>query len=386
MQAGTFTFPTKSIILLIVLNTTSIFSAFASELSDNISFNNFYTLDISLADKDLAVISTSKEVRLFEGKELNLYNSVIGSQLSYQFSDDLSFVVQGLAYFDSGDAVTLDLNWAYLHYDLGNDSALRLGQFQTPLLQGTELRSIGFSRLWARPLIQGNGASGFNEYTGIEYSKRINQQQGSWQFQLGLGQADHDLSFIDNKNIKLATAQYHAANYWLRTALIHIQYDIFTNDGGLISDDATALLASVEAESTLRGIQFNIGFSISNSDITPDDKMAYLSLAYPIGTLTPYIYSAWRNQEFESFMVKNPQTVQPTNTPNIQPPPPPRQPPPSGSFNQVNVALGLRWSLSEQQALKVQFENIRINNDANARTLTDVELGNLFSITIEGVF
>ena len=85
-------------------------------------------------------------------------------------------------------------------------------------------------------------------------------------------------------------------------------------------------------------------------------------------------------------MVKNPQTVQPTNTQNIQPPPPPRQPPPSGSFNQVNVALGLRWSLSEQQALKVQFENIRINNDANARTLTDVELGNLFSITIEGVF
>ena len=103
MQAGTFTFPTKSIILLIVLNTTSIFSAFASELSDNISFNNFYTLDISLADKDLAVISTSKEVRLFEEKKLNLYNSVIGSQLSYQFTDDFSVVVQGLAYFEKNN-------------------------------------------------------------------------------------------------------------------------------------------------------------------------------------------------------------------------------------------------------------------------------------------
>lgn len=362
--------------------------------SENLYLNGFFTLDLSLTDKDLAAPGSSGAMRFFEQDELNFKNSLIGGQLEYQFTDNLSLFTQGVAFYDREDEITTDINWAYLSYDLAYDITVRAGQFQTPFLQGTELRTVGYSRLWARPLAPGTGASGINEYQGVDLIKHMSLGEYHLTFQLAVGNADHELDEVEVDNMELISTRIQREQFWLRAALMHAQYSVSTPRGQLIIDDGDVLMASIETEVVVNQVVINAGFSTSNSDVTPDDTMHYLSLGYQFDEITPYLMFGKQGQSFEAYTLppreNNPGTsngssiIKPGN--GLPPPQGTSPSTPDGDANAYMLAIGARWNVRENIALKFQLENIRTTDNTkrpNSRGDTD---GNIVTFAIEGAF
>lgn len=386
---NTCTLQLKCILFILALICSSYVCA--NEVNDNLSIRSFYTLSASIANENIAIVSNSNSPRILNKEKISVKNSILGSQLNYKFSNDFSLVVQGQLNFNDDDSLDTELNWAYVNYDLGDDANIRLGRFKTPFLKGTELRSIGFSRLWLRPLIHDNGTSGFNEYDGVDYLKKITTDKGTWDIQLGAGKQKHGLSFIDSKNIAIVSATYQDFDYLLRASLIRSNYQFSTQDNQLLSDNALGFLASVESEFYLSNWQINIGGSTGDTDFTPNDSMYYLSIAYHLGDFIPYAYSNRRLQKFESFTTNQtneipPNTPRPDGPPPTSPPPRPENAEPEGTFSESEFSIGLRWNFSTNHTFKLQASKIDIDNRAGTRVLAGAESGRIFSMTIEGVF
>ena len=364
----------------------------ADELSDNFHFNGFYTLDYTVTKNDLNLISNSEQHVRYQAEHASFKNSLIGGQLSYQFTDDFKAVVQGKFYDDTdadlrsfSDSIA-QLDWAYLSYDFGDDVTVRAGRFQIPFMQGTELRNISFSRLWARPLIPSTGAGGLQDYTGGELLKHMSVGDSNWDFQLALGKANHGLDEIDNKNIKLLSVRYQQDAFWLRAAILASQYSMFTKDDKLITDSGDGVMFNLESEYVIGSYLFNAGYSISRTDITPDDTNYYLSIAYQSNDITPYIYHSHFNQFFEPYRLQS-EIGLPPRLPGSPPPTPGDTPRPiqaSGNVDIYNWAVGAKYLINERYAIKVQLEHIK--EEDNASSPADNGEGNALSIVFEGIF
>lgn len=364
-------------------------SSNAEELSDNFQFNGFFTLDATVTDQDLALTSNSDNKVFYEENTPSLKNSLIGAQLSYSFTDDFTAVMQAKLYDEGGTqdpskGSIAQLDWAYISYDFGADFKIRAGQFLIPFMQGTELRSIGFSRLWARPLIPNSGAGGYKEYVGVELLKHYPSGNGNWDFQFSVGQAEHSLSRIDNKHMELLSVRYQQDNFWVRAALLSTQYDIYTTSNFLIKDSASAVMFSTELEYTLNDFVLNAGYTQSKTDITPDGTNYYISLAYNFDAITPYVSYSRGNQYFELFTVPTPIRSEPPTAPNDEPLPPPPPTPPNGDVDIYHLSVGARYNFSERYAVKIQLEHINEENKANFPD--DNGEGNALSIVLEGIF
>lgn len=357
----------------------------ADDWQEDLSVDVFFSLDASIADSGLSLVGGTGPVDL-EADEVNLKNSLVGGQIRYQLTENLSGYVQGSVI--NTDKVKGTVDWAYLSYDFGNDVFARVGRFQIPFLQGTELRKIGFSRIWARPLIPGTGAGGFNQYEGVEVVKKIIQGDGLWEFQGALGKAEHTREEVQNKNIKLLSTRYQNGQFWIRAAVMNGDYSIFTLSEILISDTASINMGSLESELTLDSWIVNVGYSRSNSDITPDDTMHYGSLAYQIGDVTPFIFFSKREQSFESFEIPRPNPGNGLLPPPNAPPPVTNGPPPTpdGLSTTYTSAIGARWDVAENLALKFQAEKSRVQDQARQGDGNLSNAGNTFSVVLEGVF
>ena len=352
---------------------------------DKVSINGFYTLDLTYSDDNTPVFANGGVFRPLDSKDFTGKNSLIGLQARYNLTDDFSAYLQGATLYDVENNLDFSFDWAYFSYDAGNDFTVRLGKFQIPFLQGTELKSVGFSRLWARPITPASGAGGFLYHNGMEFLKNVTLGDGNLRFQAAVGNAEHVLDAIDGRTLGLVSARYSTDNFWLRAALLHVDYNIFTNDGFLIDGNAQADMGSIEAEATYQNIIVNAGLSDSNADISPNDRLAYLSVGYRMGNFTPYILGKAIRQHFTPFEVE----VAPPPPPGGMSPPPqlPGQPAtPDGDFKYNSLAMGFRLDLDENHALKMQLEHIDINNDSLPNQGTVSKHGNVLSIIFEGVF
>lgn len=366
----------------------------AESWQDSLYLNGFFTLDLTTSDSDIPIVNANGESRGFERGKINANNSLIGGQIEYAFTNKLSVLVQGTAAIDGAGSLTSEVDWAYISYDFGTDWVARAGKFQTPFLQGIELSNIGYSRIWARPIAPSGGANGFNYFYGAELLKHVSIDDHNFDFQFSLGQAEHSLDFIDNKNMKLASVKYQRNDFWLRTAIMQADYSIYTPRNALISDSAQVLMSSVEAELTFNQFILNLGYSNSSSDITPDDKMSYASLAYSLDNFIPYILIAKRNQFFEAFDVPipndgngGPPAGPPDGPPGLPPPENSGRPtPPDGNSNFNSYAAGVRWNFASSLALKLQVEKIDLEDAARVPDTVVRQDSNTLSVVLEGAF
>ncbi|MEW8506053.1 MAG: hypothetical protein AB2598_05075 [Candidatus Thiodiazotropha sp.] len=292
----------------------------------------------------------------------------------------LSAFLQGSLFYDQENEIDESLDWAYLRYDPGNNYDLRIGKFLIPFLQGTELKSVSYSRLWARPLVPGSGAGGFVENRGMELIKRIPLDDSYLSLQFSIGEPEHHHRTVDGRRLGLVAIQYEMSDFWLRAALLHADYQVFTPLGQVIDDKVRANMYSIETEIRLYDYVVNAGFSDSDVDSSPDDKLVYLSVAHPIGQFTPYIFTARTSRQFEA--------VVPTAPPISAPPPPRDGPPPLriGDSDHETLGIGFRYDLGGNYAIKAQVERIDTVDESGPQPGRVESEANVFTVLLEGTF
>lgn len=357
----------------------------AESLSERLSLHGFFTLDGSLADgHDIVLPTAGSEPLLLEDGEPSFDSSVLGVQANWEATDDLSLTAQVISTAQTEGNYTPELEWAYLSYDFGQDLHARAGLRRVPLFQGSELRYVGFSRLWVRPIVPTAGAGGFEQYVGAELTKGLQWKGFNVELQGLIGEAEHHIDTVDDARLALLSARFEQDDSWIKFALLHTRYDVFTLDGNRIGDDVDATMGSIEAEWLSGPVILNVGASYSDADINPDERFAYLSFGYRLGRFTPFLLGQHRQLRHDASAFPRP-------PPGRMPPPPGRGPgnlPPllDGTLEINAVALGMRFDLSSRTALKIQVERQFIDNDSLPPAEREQFEANLYSLVFEGVF
>ena len=120
-------------------------------------------------------------------KKINAYvDSILGSQLSYKFNDNLSLITQGIIRKDDFGDIKPSIDWSYLKYDSNENFIFKIGRIKLPYYKNSNNNNIGYSKLMIREAIEVYGQMPFNIYNGVEfiYSNLINKYfytlQGSY--------------------------------------------------------------------------------------------------------------------------------------------------------------------------------------------------------------
>ena len=351
----------------------------ATDITESLSVRGFYTLDITHSDSSGTVLPTpSGDPGPVDEGHTSYDGSLLGLQADYSLSDNLALTLQAISTRHTEDSYTPTVEWAYLNYDLGDDLHLRGGKMKLSLLQGTELRYVGFSRLWVRPLVPTSGAGGFDDYVGAELIKGSSLGNYNLRFQAAYGKAEHHRDFVDNRDIKLISSRIEKDESWINFALLEARYDVDTPSGVDIMDDAQLLMGSVETELLLGKTIINAGYAYGNAEINPDEQLAYLSLGYRFEKFTPYLLLNHRQMEFDASERPPP--------PGPPPPGPPPPPPLDGVHKTNTIAVGVRYDLGTTYAIKGQWDHWTDINESNPLSGNVESDGNLFTLVFEGVF
>lgn len=367
----------------------------ADYFNGRLALHGFYTLEADLAEgHDVRLPSADDEPLVLEDGHVSLDSSVLGIQADLELADNLSLTGQMVSTKLIDDDLVPDVEWAYLSYDLGSDLTLRAGLRKVPFVQGTELRYVGFSRLWAKPIVPDSGASGYDKYVGVELTKSLQWHGFNVDLQGVAGKPDHQLDEIDGRGLGLVSARLEREQSWIRLALAGIGYDVSTRDGRPLKDDRRAYVGSIEAEWSGDNTILNGGLTYSRVELAPDDTMVYLSLGYRLGKWTPYLLLQDKRLRFDaSEFPQRRETaprgpVPPGPRPRPEPGPGGGAPPslPNGVLKTQSFALGARFDLSPSTDIKIQFERQFVDDNSDLTPENPEYEANVFTLLFEGVF
>lgn len=351
----------------------------ADEDPPALSLRGFYTLNLSTARENAVVappVGNERAQITLDKNKGSLEYSVIGAQADLAVTEGLHATAQVVSAVQTGHDNRPVVDWAYLSQDLGNDLYLRGGRLKTPLLQGTELRYVGFSRLWVRPLVPNSSAAGMDVYHGLEFVKSTHLDSFNLRLQGGLGVPEHELSTVKGKDIKHFSLHFERDESWIKFAALQAHTDILAqSDGHVVNSQTAVSMFSIESELWLDKAVVNAGYAKGQGEIAPDETLRYLSLGYRREAWTPYLLYQFREMLFSA--------------PPRLPPRRPGVPAPAirqGPLQTETYALGLRYDLSPSQALKFQAERQYDKDNSNPIQAASQSAATVLSIVFEGVF
>ena len=329
----------------------------ALEFGEDLEIQFFGTFDATYTDNaylEIPAIIPSKA--RFAQDEWDFRNSLVGVQAQYNLNENLTLALQTLATeFFQNDYQGI-LEWAYLSFDLGDDFFVRAGRFKIPYLVGNELRYVGYSRLWVRPIVPIDGVGGFNDYIGVETIKKFFTQESVISLQASMGKAKHMDESIEDRFLGVLNTRIDYGQMWLSLSLLHALYDVEN-----VINEATMTMASLEAKVALGDWMVHAGYSHGQAQIIRTEDFAYASIGYVWGLATPYVTYTARNFSQTLLTQERVRTK-----------------------NQV-ISAGIRLDMWLQSALKLQWDHYQNDTPQNIQEEANFE-ANLFTIALDVVF
>lgn len=396
----------------------------AAEISDWVRFSGFGTLGIvHSSDKD-ADFRGNIEQNTGAGRS-NTHDSgvdsVLGAQADLQFMPNLTgtaqIVTRRLSDYNSTRPY---FEWANLKYQVTRDLFVRGGRIVAPMFMVSDSRMVGYAQTAVRPSEEVYFINPITYLNGADIGYKFAAGPVLYKVGAAAGKLNQTLSsaagtFNYNFDAKFlnGSAEYNGSTLRLGYSRIKISVksDSFdTYDKGM----DTLVNAGVPNASTIQnntdhtdsiGNLYNIGYIYdkkewllqaeyvsrkSRSDIVLDlDGFALLG-GYRVGKWTPYL-------SYGHMSTKNPAVFPPLNTSSL----PPIQ---AGTVNALNAsyqlnhnrttwAMGTRWDVIDNVALKVQAERIDKRKGGTGLFINSTpdfnnndRLINVYSATLDFVF
>jgi hypothetical protein len=223
-------------------------------------------------------ISTSDAKRA-DGEELHLYgydddfnfrpNSKIALQASSDLGDGLSVTAQVVA--RGADDFNVDMEWAFLSYDVGDASRINIGKLRIPFYQYSDFLDVGYAYPWIQPPESVYDLF-FSTMEGANL--QLNSTIGTWDsnLQLVLGRTTDDLviATVDTTaNLKnLMGGAWSINNDWLTLRAAYFQADTTLENSQLNSIEDGLI---------------NTGFAKQGNDFAVrEDKGSFVGVGFKI--------------------------------------------------------------------------------------------------------
>jgi len=264
----------------------------------------------------------------------------IGVQLKADLNDKLEFVIQAIS--NGASDYDVDLDWAYLSYQLSSELSIQAGRKRLPLYYYSDYFDVGYAYHWIRPPTD-NYTWQITNYNGlsVQYQPYLGEWDALFNLYAGREESSNNdlLSLLSGvpvdetwKNMVGIVAELSKDWVELRATFMQGQLDRTVN----------SIVTDQDVKQEFSGVSVNLylhdfvilselnQYKKSASDIHVDTSM--LSIAYQLADFTPHITrSAFKQKE------------------NVT----------GGDEDHETTSIGLRWDVDKSTALKVQYDKIK---------------------------
>lgn len=384
----------------------------------DLTLNGFGTLGTVHSNEDQADFTGSIFAPKGAGHSSSLSHRVdsrLGLQATTRLTRRLSGIVQVVSEQQYDGTFRPLVNWANVRFDATPDLSLRAGRVMLPTFMVSEYRKVGYAMPWIRPPEEVYGLVPVTSTDGAAASYRARVRDFTNTLQLTYGGKDEKIPFFDPETGSLESAEsesrggltitntlerggltLHAGYTRTRLTIEEFNelfdvYRMFGEEGEAIADrfdiddkrfEVYNLGARYDA-----GNWFLLGewAEIESRTFILDRRAWYVTGGYRYGSVTPYLTFA-RTRVLES--TSHPGLSQPGSDDldaalnEIL----------GGQPEQKSVAVGARWDLARNAALKVQYDYFDLDDDSPGVLLNrqpDFEPGgsvSLVSIAVDFVF
>jgi hypothetical protein len=342
-------------------------------------------------------------------------DSRFGLQVTGNFTPKFSGVVQLITQQRYNDSYVPTVEWANLKYQFTPDLSVRVGRIALPTFLASDYRTVGYAIPWLRTPGEVYDLIPITNSDGIDLRYRMHNGDFKDTVQASLGKTSIDapaetqavaraIRGITNTVEYGATTlrfSYLEGNLNLTQGQIQTLfdvYDLFGPAGMALSNKYTGLGKQI----SYLGLGFNYDpgnwFLMGEAGQTRSHSYlgqktaAYLSAGYRMDKFTPYLILAEVNASGRSDPGLSTTGLPPSEVAEV------------GELNaalnillgriavQKSVALGVRWDLLKNAALKVQFDAIQLGNGSPG-DLGNVQPGfvsggrvNVTSVVLDFVF
>ncbi|WP_346797123.1 porin [Halomonas sp. Bachu 37] len=341
-------------------------------------------------------------------------DSRLGLQLTADFSPRLSGVVQAVTEQRYDGSYRPTIEWANITFDATPDFSLRAGRVVLPIFMNAEYRKVGYALPWVRPPQEVYSSVPVTNTDGIDVSYRYRFGEVVNTLRATYGQSKVKFPYRDENDdlisgstdaregltlgseLEWSELRLFAAYSQFRLTIEEFNpffnlYRLYGTRGEAIADrydieDKRFEVISLGANYD-RGDWFVMGewTQTDSRSFLADSRGWYVTGGYRLGAITPYVTYA-RHRIYSS--TSSPGLSQPGTEPldavlnsflSYQP-------------QQTSLALGARWDVSPNLALKAQFDHMD-HKEGSPGYLVNQQPGfesggsvNLFSLALDFVF
>jgi hypothetical protein len=407
-------------------------AAGAADFTDMFKFNGFGTV---------GMVNSNEEFADFRGSVIQpdgagytrdwdmRSDTKLGLQLSAQFSDKFSAVVQVLSQYLDDKTFAPQIEWANIKYQVTPDFSVRVGRIALPTFLVSETRLVGYANPWVRPPEEVYFVSSVTSNDGVDfsYTKRFgnasNTIQGFYgesEIDLPTGSVKSDPTWGANYTLQIGDASFRLGYEASKLALnLPSTFPLFNNltalgatltAGGFTAEGAAATglvtkysLQELDVSFLSLGGSYDPGkwfvmaegIDFGGQSFLSDTRAWYVTGGVRIRGFTPYVTAASVSADipFENGIPTAGLTGRNLGTAVAL----------NGGVNttlraftgsQDSISAGVRWDLINNVALKVQYDQINIGARsngklANTKPLLGYKQGgdvDLISIAVDFVF
>ncbi len=157
------------------------------------SFSSFGTLGVVHSSQDRADFTASGFQPNGAGFSHNWsadVDSLIGAQVTANFTPQLSAVVQVIAQQNFDNSYRPHVEWANIKYQITPDFSVRVGRTALPVFMETDSRNVAYANPWVRPPIEVYNMVPVTSNDGIDASYRLSIGPATNTFQISAGRSD----------------------------------------------------------------------------------------------------------------------------------------------------------------------------------------------------
>ena len=416
----------KSIASVIVL----LLSASAASAEWNFDWNGgsrlriggFGTFGLATSDQNGSVLTRDIGDREgIGGGSLPLSaDSRLGLQIDAIVDAQWSATVQAVLKDRPEQSIEESLQWAFVSYRPNSHWQLRVGRVGLDMGLVSDQRNVGYSYLWVRPPIEYYGRLPLFQFNGGDVSYAFDIDEVNLSLKTFVGEAtpyypsepnyNLNISPLWGGNINLRWQDWHAQFSYVGTRIgtdhpglkdlqtglgqiadVYPQADDLAESYRLKGSHNHFLSAGIAYEGDPWRAQAEFGRLFHGNGFVTDVYMAYATVAYRIGPVTPFIgYSSiWPAEkrpevapsdlpveQIQRLLAAATQTFDQSHT------------------DQETVSFGGRWDFYNNMALKLQYDLVHVRNPNSAglwrgrdgSSANPDEFSSLFSATLDFVF
>ena len=333
------------------------------------SISGFGTLGVSHSSLDTAdFISTAFEPN-GAGHSHNYDftgDSKLGVQLTGQFTQQLSAVVQVVSQHQYDNSFTPYVEWANLKYAFTPDFSVRVGRIELPTFLNSDYRDVGYANPWIRVPGEIYDAVPITNSDGADVSYRFH-----------IGEIANTIKLLYGHSSFYVSPGFKAQVQDIAAVFDTIEYQAFTAHFGMLH---AKISLSVLPQESATGYSMAAGYDpgtwfvqaelarITVNQITPGYFSGYVSAGYRINKFTPFVTYAQAYSLGHSTMV-----------PNL-------------ILGQKDASCGVRWDFRKDMDLKFQYDHVWLpSNSTGMFTAVQptFQLGsgtNVLSVALDFVF